>query len=442
MGTTKLPPDADGASNEGGLSRSRRTFVALLDQAVVSGTNFLVAAAVGRFCGVEQLGFYALGFSLLILMLSVHEGLILTPYTILRGGLGSENGGELAGNALIMSVCFAAIVMVCLGLIGLVGRWSGAGGELWKVMLTVSISAPFVLWRDFARRMELAELRVRSAAIVDALAAMVQLGFIAALIGFGRLDATGAILAMGAGCAVAVVLWFLLMRYRFDVRRSNLRQGVSQSVRLGGWITATRLANVAGNQSVPWLLALRLGVTATGGFAAANSIVSVSNPILMGLGSIHLPEAVNDYAKGGFAALSRSTLRITRLMGTTALVFAFVILLAAAPILRLAYGSGFDEFALVAVILAGGSLASVLGFGAETGLRILERPRFDFVASAMMLIVTVTTTFLLADRLGAAGGAIGVLSGAVTATAVRRVAFARLSPSVAQVSSHPLESNS
>lgn len=453
MRIPELPLDVSEAGSTGRVSRSdspstsslarrNRTFVALLDQAVVSGTNFLVAVAVGRYCGIEELGFYTLGFSLLILALSVHEGLILTPYVVLRGGCERKDHRVLAGNALAMSVCFAAAVMVSLGAIGLLGGWLGNSDALRKVVFTVCIATPFTLWRDFARRMELAELRVRSAVIVDSIAALIQLGCIATLMAIGKLNAMGALFAMGVGSGSTAIVWFVLTRNRFKIRTSSLRQGVLRSGRLGVWITATRLATVAGNQTVPWILAFCLGVTATGGFAAANSLVSISNPILMGLGSIHLPEAVSDYSKGGIAALNRSTVRITRIMGTTAVVFSLVAILAAAPILKFAYGTGFDQFALVAVILSVASFVSVLGFGAETGLRILERPRFDFFASLVMLVATSVITFLLAQQWGAVGGAIGLLCGATAATAIRRVAFANLSRTTAQVGSQQLETSS
>src|SRR2546429_36531 len=40
--------------------------LALIDQAVVSGTSFLTTILIGRWCGASELGIYALGFSLLV----------------------------------------------------------------------------------------------------------------------------------------------------------------------------------------------------------------------------------------------------------------------------------------------------------------------------------------------------------------------------------------
>ena len=44
--------------------------MAVLDQAVVSGTNFLTVVLVGRACGQEELGYYSLGVTVLVPLLN------------------------------------------------------------------------------------------------------------------------------------------------------------------------------------------------------------------------------------------------------------------------------------------------------------------------------------------------------------------------------------
>src|SRR5581483_6028917 len=53
--------------------------LALMDQAVVSGTSFLTTVLIGRWCGASELGVYALGFSLLVSWGCVHQSLIALP---------------------------------------------------------------------------------------------------------------------------------------------------------------------------------------------------------------------------------------------------------------------------------------------------------------------------------------------------------------------------
>src|SRR5437764_12651004 len=56
--------------------------LAVFDQAIVSGTSFLVMIAVGRFGGPAELGTYALVASSLALIFAAHESLIARPYAV------------------------------------------------------------------------------------------------------------------------------------------------------------------------------------------------------------------------------------------------------------------------------------------------------------------------------------------------------------------------
>ncbi|MEO1479921.1 MAG: hypothetical protein AAFV01_15230, partial [Bacteroidota bacterium] len=65
-------PGRWGLGNRGlgnrGLSNRGRGSLAIVDQMVVSGTNFVTVAVLGRVAGAEVLGLYAVGFSLIMIV--------------------------------------------------------------------------------------------------------------------------------------------------------------------------------------------------------------------------------------------------------------------------------------------------------------------------------------------------------------------------------------
>ena len=63
------------------LALNRRS-LSLVDQAVVSVTNMGTSVIVGRTCAKEQLGLYASGLSLILLLIAIQAALITVPYTI------------------------------------------------------------------------------------------------------------------------------------------------------------------------------------------------------------------------------------------------------------------------------------------------------------------------------------------------------------------------
>ena len=58
------------------------TSMAIVDQSVVSGSRFLTTICIGRLCGSEQLGVYALLFTLYLIFSCVQDAMMSTPYTV------------------------------------------------------------------------------------------------------------------------------------------------------------------------------------------------------------------------------------------------------------------------------------------------------------------------------------------------------------------------
>src|SRR4051794_35506172 len=84
------------------------------DQAAVSATNFLTLIMLGRFAGASELGAYAVGSSVLALLLAAQESLVTRPYSIqLHRPPGTP--AKHAFSALVLSVLLAALGVFLLG---------------------------------------------------------------------------------------------------------------------------------------------------------------------------------------------------------------------------------------------------------------------------------------------------------------------------------------
>src|SRR4051794_27656768 len=97
--------------------------MALVDQALVSGTRFLATIIVGRCCGPRELGTYSLAFSLLVLGGCFQEAIVTTPYAVLGQRLRRRSRSMYAGAIARMHFSAAvggAILLVALAVIGLV----------------------------------------------------------------------------------------------------------------------------------------------------------------------------------------------------------------------------------------------------------------------------------------------------------------------------------
>src|SRR5438067_4849932 len=100
--------------------------LAVLDQAVVSGTSFLTTILLWRWCGPGELGVYSLGFTLLVTWGCVQESLIALPYTIYRHRPVLGTPEEYAGSVLVHQGLLSILALLVLAAGGAGLSWLGA----------------------------------------------------------------------------------------------------------------------------------------------------------------------------------------------------------------------------------------------------------------------------------------------------------------------------
>ena len=61
-----------------------RGMLTLLDQVFVSLTNFSTGILIGRFCSKDELGFYMLGYSVVLFAVAFQQMLISSPFILIR----------------------------------------------------------------------------------------------------------------------------------------------------------------------------------------------------------------------------------------------------------------------------------------------------------------------------------------------------------------------
>ncbi len=100
-------------------SRGDVAGLALTDQLIVSGTNFVTLLLLGRLAGQQELGLFALVMTVYYLMLAVQESLITVPYTIFRARLNGVRQLQYSGSCICQSAAWAACVGGILAVIAL-----------------------------------------------------------------------------------------------------------------------------------------------------------------------------------------------------------------------------------------------------------------------------------------------------------------------------------
>jgi len=403
---------------------------AMGDQAVVSGTNFLCTILVGRWCGMSELGLYSMAFGALVLLSACQQSLILSPYAVLSNRRFGRCKERYAGSVLIQQGVFTALAMLVFGGIALVTSYVASLASLAPVFLMIAGVVPFISIREFIRRILLAELKVRATLVLDLSVAALQIAGILALGTANLLSATSAFAVAAVACGLVSIVWFSLTTMSFTVRWRLVRKTIGRNWRFGRWICASQLTDVVQTYSLHWIVAILLGVSATGVYAAYASIVMIFNPFILAVGGILLPRAAQVHHAGGVKELRR-------IVGAATLLIAVVLAVMCAPLAiygdRLVHqifdlGSVAPMQYLMILLLATGFVGT-LSFATDSGLCVMERPELNFIAGLIGLIVACVLVPLSAYWWRIEGAALAAFIAVALASAVQVIGFLRVSRS-------------
>ena len=400
--------------------------LALADQAVVSAASFLTTVVIARWTVPNELGLYSIGISLLVSSLAIQESLISLPYTI-QQHRAPGTPAEHAGSSLTYSALLSALGIVVLAMTALALSANGAEPQLRAMTWTLAGVLPFALLREFARKFSLAHLHTGQALTLDSAVAAIQLAGLGWIGWTGRMSSAAACAALGVACASTAIVWLCFSRGKFVIRWDQVLKTTRQSWGLGKWLFAAQITLSVQAYMAYWLLALVVGTTATGVFAACMSVVSFANPLITGLGNVLTPRAVLAFKEGGGARLRRQAIGDSLLLGAAMTLFCAVVMFAGEDIMRLLYhGKEYEGQGHTVAVLAVALLASAVGFPASNALASMERARAIVWASSVGAVITGVLVWLLMVEWGLVGAAYGFLLGNVAATVGRWVAFLTL----------------
>lgn len=394
---------------------ARKGAWSLGDQIVVCGTGFVTTVAVGRLCGPEELGYYSLGMTLVLLIISAQHSLVSLPYTIYGNRLGGEERALYAGSVLVQYVLVAVLAMTCLAALAWPFSLGFGPAGLTPVIGVLAATIPFVLLRQLGRRMAFAHLNVTTALLLDCLVGVLQVGGLAAVAVAGLLSASTAYTVTGVACGIGGFAWLAFERARFRIGWRSVSSAARRNFALGRWVLADQLTLTLRQASVLWLLAFMLGEVATGTLQACLTIIAFSRPFMLGLENVLAPRIARARTAAQGSELRRVVRKVTLLVGVAMGAFCGAVAVFGGQLVQLLYGSGYAGTALAVAVAALATLVSAVGHPSSLGLLALERANWCFGIRVVALSVTVVTAVCLIEPLGVAGAACGLLAGSLSA---------------------------
>ena len=271
---------------------------------MVSGTSFLVTLLVGRICG-SQVRLYSLGFSLVVLALGVQTALVSTPFTVYRVRYGSGSAAAAhGGSSLVASgLVIAVVTCVFVAATGLL-MWTARFDDFVPTAWAICIAMPWLLGREFARRFDLARLKMGYACLLDASVMLLTVAGLQLAIQAKFLSPVTTFVIMAIAAAATSLAWLGVRFRRSELRivPATILPELQRDLQFGRWVVADQMLAVAHLYILHWLLAWVVSTSATGILAACFSIAALASPFLQGMGNFLSPQFVESVTNRGRAA--------------------------------------------------------------------------------------------------------------------------------------------
>lgn len=343
---------------------------AVLDQGLISGSNFLLGILLARWIGAEQYGAYALAFAMFILVSIVYQSLVLEPMTVFGPSVYHTAPKQYLGILVRLQMVLGAAVFA-VGALGGGYFYARVSPQLGPALIGATIAAPCVLLFWFARRACYVELSPSRALGGAMLYMPLLLGSIWILLRWKLLSPFSAFAAMGVSALVtsAHLLWQLNPALGRDTQGPCLHEVSRRHWNYGRWALAAAVFLWA-----PWNICYPL-VTKFWGLAETGSLRALLNlalPITQthaALTLVFLPYTARLGQQEGWPAMKRQAIRIGGMYAAGAAMYWVFLCLFSGQLVQFLYAGRYTQ---IIPLLPWVGLSSIIG-GALMGPTIVIR---------------------------------------------------------------------
>ena len=383
-----------------------RGFLALLDQGLISGSNFIVAIVLARWLSRPQYGAYALAFEVFLFISILYSSLILEPMSVFGPSVYKE---DLRGYMRVL-LRFHWVISVAI-IVGVVGaaavlRAFQPASSLPIALIGVGGATPCLLLFWLARRGFYVLLMPQKAAWGACSYSLVMFAGLVIVYRLGRISPLAAFLMMAAGAiltAPAMLLWFKRRLPPSTGPEIQAGEVLRKHWKYGYW--------ALGSATTIWfsaavyypLLGTFFGLAETAKFKALMNLASPIGQAFVAVGLLSLPYASRSGHRSGPQRRRRLGWKLTSLYVAGTSAYWLVVLVLRNPIVHHLYGNKYPQVIALVPWLAVGSILRMAATSQTIVLRSMNRPDLVFAAYSAACIAAIIFGILAARSFGIAG---------------------------------------
>ncbi|SFC66980.1 hypothetical protein SAMN05421780_10817 [Flexibacter flexilis DSM 6793] len=381
------------------MKSSNPKILILADQAVFSGTNFLLTILLARTLDVAAFGRYSAVVLAMYLIVSVLNAIVVQVVQV-QAAAQKDSRAYISFSFWLQTVVLSGILLVG----GLVYRFLPLSLSLWTVLPLIW---GFVM-HDYFRKTLIALGRTTQVLTIDILAAVAQIGALVALFWLkGSLNLY--LLLMGVAYVLPFVYGVFVLRPLLWSLRGQWSGFAALHFTEGKWLLGSALVQWwAGNLFVV-ASGIYLGAQALGGLRLVQSLFGILNVLLQTFENYVLPTTATLLAKSRNDAAHY----LVRTTQTAAILFVPVLLATAffpKQIMQLVGGEVYMEYGFLLTGMACNYVLIYLAQPIRISIRVLLLNEYFFYGYVLTLIFALSSSDFLLSNYGLIGVLVGLLS--------------------------------
>ena len=374
----------------------------LADQVIFAITSLAVNVALARWLTREDYGLFATAYAALVLVSTIHSGLIAEPTLVFGTG---KYRHDLAGYIRVVSRYHWLLILAFGGLTaGAVGVSILAGsGHLSQALAVLLCITPGFLSTAWVRRVCVVQTQSNRASLIGAL---YLAGVISAMYGLHISEALSPASAAGVLGSAGLLVWACAGQQKPTVSDISERTIRESHVHYGKWALVSSVAAWVPLNAQALLLPRTNGLEAVAAFRIFTQLIMPAAQFFMAAGTFLVPLFITLRPTVGIRKLTGWGLVFAAVLGVS---YLSILAFAGPWILRALYGDTYADVAPLTVLAGAVPLFMGISIVMASAERAAERPSVVAKISGAAAIAALFATIPATAVWGVSGAAVALL---------------------------------
>jgi O-antigen/teichoic acid export membrane protein len=366
----------------------------LLDQALVSGSNFLTGILLARYLGISEFGVFSLAWMVILFVNNMQISLIAAPMMSIGPKQANAEATAYYSAVFIQQFILSGSVSIIVASGLKISTFFSSEWNQNSLIWPLTVSVFCFMSQDFLRRYFFTVEKVFLAFLIDAISYLGQVIGIILFSSTTKLDSTLALWIVAATSAAGSVFGIIrIEKIRFD--HSMLWFFTVKNWLFSSWITGSSIIQWAGSQGVLAIAGVYLGATSLGGIRAVSNLVAPINVLMLSMNNIMPIITSKKYHLYGHNVLLKYLLRFTIILVLSVSSICYIVTIYSDELMSLLYGTSYTHFSSLVFYQSIYAISGALIVPLVFYLRAIEETIWLAISTAFAAGMSILVCYIL-----------------------------------------------